>query len=324
MRIASLVMALLLGVAAPVAASAQAPADYPNHPVRIVVPYPPGGVNDAVARVVAQKLQENTGKTFIVDNKAGGGTVIATQYVANAAADGYTLLVMNPTSTINVSSYKSLPYDIVKDFKPISLLVSYPTLIVVGAAQKAHTLQELIAEAKAQPGKVVYASGGTGGFTHLAAELFKKLTDTDMYHVPYKGSASTVPPLLTGEVAVTFGDFLTYLPLMREGQLRGLAVAGSRRFPATPDIPTTTEAGVPGYDADVWLGLAAPMGTPDPIVDRLNREIRKVLGASDVAERLRNQGVEPIADTPQEFAQLIKTDVQKWAQVVKFAGITPE
>jgi tripartite-type tricarboxylate transporter receptor subunit TctC len=307
-----------------VSAMAEDATAFPEKPIQLVVPYPPGGVNDAVARIVGQQMSDDMGQSVVIVNRPGGGTVIGTETVARARPDGYTLLMINPSSAINVSTYKKLPYDIRKDFKTISLIASYPTLIVASTFIPAKTLSSFIALARKEPGKLNYASGGYGGLTHLAGELFKKMAGVDIVHVPYKGSASTIPPLLSGDAAIAFGDFTTYLPLVKAGKLRALAVAGKERFPDAPDIPTTSEAGLPGYQADVWLGLAVPAGTPDAVVDKLNIEVRKALTNKTVIQRLSRQGVEPVSDSPDEFAALLRDTVSQWAEAVKFAGIKPQ
>ena len=296
----------------------------PAGAIRLVVPYPPGGVNDAVARIVAQRLTTDLGAPVIVDNKPGGGTIIGTQFVVAARPDGQTLLMINPSSAINVSTQKSLPYDLVRDLVPVSTVATYPTLLVASPALPAKNLAELIALAKAQPGKLNYASGGYGGSTHLAGELFKKATGTDFVHVPYKGSASTIQALVSGDAAIAFGDFAAYGPQVEAGKLRAIAFASSERFPAAPNVPTMAEAGLPGFTIDVWLGLAVPAGTPDATVRRLNAAIREALADPAVRDALAKQGVRPAGDSPEAFRALVQAEVDKWAAVVRDAGIKAE
>jgi len=293
-------------------------------PVRFVVPYAPGGVNDVVARVLAPELSSRLGRPVVIDNRPGGGTVIGTQLAAKAAPDGHTLLLINPTTAINVSTFKSLPYDVLQDFSPIGTAAFYPNLFVVPAGSAAQNLREFIAIAKAQPGKLNYASGGNGGFTHLAGELFKTMTGTDLVHVPYKGSASTITPLLSGDVAMTIGDPPTYLPLLRAGKLRALAVTSERRYSVVPDVPTMKEAGLPGYQADTWLAIVTPARTPAAIVERLSAALRESLGVAELKERLLAQGLEPAPGSPQELGALLKAEIEKWAKAVSTAGIKPE
>jgi tripartite-type tricarboxylate transporter receptor subunit TctC len=293
-------------------------------PVRFVVPYAPGGVNDVVARVLAPEISNRLGRPVVIDNRPGGGTVIGTQVATKAAPDGNTILLINPTTAINVSTFKSLPYDVLQDLAPIGTAASYPNLFVVPADSPAKDLREFIAMAKAQPGKLNYASGGNGGFTHLAGELFKTMTGTDLVHVPYKGSASTITPLLSNDVAMTIGDPPTYLPLLRTGKLRALAVTSERRYSVVPNVPTMKEAGLPGYQADTWLAIVAPARTPAPAIERLNAALRESLGVAAVKERLLAQGLEPFPGTPQELGTLLKTEIEKWAKTVSYAGITPE
>jgi tripartite-type tricarboxylate transporter receptor subunit TctC len=305
-------------IAQPAAADSAALA---TGPIRIVVPYPPGGVNDTVARVVAAKLAVDLGTPVIVDNKPGGGTIIGTQFVVAAKPDGHTLLMINPTTAINVSTQKVLPYDVNRDLVPVAIVATYPTLLVANPDVPAKTLAELIALAKARPGKLNFASGGYGGSTHLAGQLFNKIAGVDITHIPFKGSASTIQALVSGEVAISFGDFATYLPLVEAGKLRAIAVASSRRFPAAPNVPTMQEAGLPGFEVDVWLGIAAPGGTPPATVRRLDEALRAALGDPAVRDSLTRQGVLPGSSSPEAFRSLVKAEVDKWATVVREAGI---
>jgi tripartite-type tricarboxylate transporter receptor subunit TctC len=307
-------------------ASAQGPSavSFAGEPIHLVVPYPPGGVNDIVARILATDVATRLGTPVIVDNKPGGGTIIGTQFVVNTKPDGHTWLMINPSGAINVSTQKSLPYDFARDLIPVSTVATYPTLLVASNALPAKSLQELIALAKAQPGKLNFASGGYGGSTHLAGELFKKMTGTDFVHVPFKGSASTIQALVSGEVAISFGDFATYLPLIQAGKLRAIAVASKERFPAAPDVPTMAEAGLPGFVIDVWLGIAVPKRTPERVVSAVNAAIRASLAESSVRDALTRQGVRPAGSTPDAFRATVDAEIAQWAAVVHDAGITPE
>lgn len=293
-------------------------------PIRLVVPYPAGGVNDAVARAIATKLAADLATPVIVDNKPGGGTMIGTQFVVSSKPDGHTLLMINPTSAINVSTQKAVPYDIVRDIVPIAVVATYPTLLVAWPGVPATNLRELIALAKSKPGKLNFASGGYGGSTHLAGALFNKIAGVDIVHIPFKGSASTIQALVSGDVAISFGDFATYLPLVESGRLRAIAVASSQRFPAAPNVPTMQEAGLPGFEIDVWLGIAAPAGTPAPVVRRLDDAILAAMADPAVRESLIKQGVVPASSTPESFRALVKSEVDKWASVVRESGIEPQ
>ena len=293
-------------------------------PIRLVVPYPPGGVNDIVARIVATDVAARLGTPVIVENKPGGGTIIGTQFVVAAPPDGHTWLMINPSSAINVSTQKSLPYDLLRDLVPVTTVATYPTVLVASPSLRVTTLAELLARAKAQPGKLNYASGGYGGSTHLAGELFKKATGTDFVHVPYKGSASTIQALVTGDAAIAFGDFATYLPQVEAGKLRAIAVASKERFPAAPDVPTMAEAGLPGFEIDVWLGIAVPKGTPDAVVRAINTAVRAALANPSVRDQLAKQAVRPAGSTPEQFRATVAAEVQQWAKVVRESGIQPE
>jgi tripartite-type tricarboxylate transporter receptor subunit TctC len=293
-------------------------------PLRVIVPYAPGGVNDVVARIVADGLQDTFHQTVVVDNRPGGGTVIGTQAALQAPPDGRTVLLINPTTAINVSTFKQLPYDVRRDLAPLALIASYPNLLVVGASSPYRTVQELVRAAKASPGKLNYASGGNGGFTHLASELFKIRTDTDITHVPYKGSASTIPALISGDVAMAIGDPPAYLPQIRAGQLRALAVASESRYFAAPDVPTMSEAGVSGYVAEVWIGLAVRAGTPAATIQKLNAAVNELLANERIRERLRSQGLVPHAAGVGAFDTQFAAEIVQWAKVVQTAGIQPE
>lgn len=293
-------------------------------PLRMIVPYAPGGVNDVVARIIAEGLQETLHQAVIVDNRPGGGTIIGTQAALQAPPDGRTVLLINPTTAISVSTFKKLPYDVRRDIAPVALIASYPNLLVVGASSPFRTVQDLVRAAKAAPGKLNYASGGNGGFTHLASELFKVRTATKITHVPYKGSASTIPALISGDVAMAIGDPPAYLPLIRSGQLRALAVAGNARYFATPDVPSMSEAGFSGYVAEVWIGLAVRSGTPTQIVEKLNSAINELLANERIRERLKSQGLEPKAASVTAFSTQFIGEIEQWAKVVQTAGIEPE
>lgn len=294
--------------------------EYPIKPIRLVAPYPPGSVTDLLARMIGQKLTESWKQPVIVDNRGGGGSVIGTDTVAKAPPDGYTILMVAPDLAINQSLHSKLPYDAQKSFAPVTLLVTSPTVLIVNPSLPVGNLRELIAYAKARPGRLSYASGGNGTVGHLGMEILKHLGGIDMLHVPYKGTAAVVSAVLAGEVQVAFAQMSTVRPHALSGKLRVLANASGVRAQAMPDVPTVAEAGLPGYKADVWFGLVAPAGTPGAIVSRLNREIGSILNMPDVRAQLLSQGIEPRPGTADEFAALIDTEIVKWGEIVRKTG----
>ena len=294
--------------------------EYPSKPIRFVAPYPPGSVTDLLARIIGQKLSESWKQPVIVENRGGGGSVIGTDIVAKAPPDGYTILMVAPDLAINQSLRSHLPYDAEKSFAPVTLLVSSPTVLCVHPSLPVTNLREFIAYAKARPGQLSYASGGNGTVGHLGMELLKHMAGIDMVHVPYKGTAAVVTAVLTGEVQVAFAQMSTARPQFLSGKLRILGVASGARAQAMPDLPTVAEAGLPGFKADVWFGVVAPAGTPGAIVSRLNSEIGKIMRMPDVRAQLLPQGIEPMTDTPEEFADLIHTEIAKWGELVKRTG----
>ena len=308
--------AALVGLAA--SAHAQ---DFPTKPIRIVVPFPPAGATDIIGRIVAADFQKAWGQPATVENRAGAGGNVGTEIVARAPPDGYTLLVGTVgTHGINASLYPKLPYDPIKDFEPVSLVALVPNLMVVHPSVPAKTVQEFIAYARTRPGKIDYASSGNGTSIHLAAELFKTMSNTFLVHIPYRGSGPAVTDLLGGQVQVMFDNMPSALPHVRAGKLRPLGVTSAKRSPALPDVPTIAEAGLKGYEASSWFGILAPAGTPKAIVDRLQQQIARGLATPEGRERLATQGAEPIAGTPAEFAAHIRAEIAKWGQVVKAAG----
>lgn len=316
-RLASLIMcAAVLGVATG-SALAQ---DYPSRPIRFVVPLPPGGFTDLLARAIGQKLTESWGQAVVVDNRGGGGTTIGTEIVAKAPPDGYTILLVPPDLAINPSLYRKLPYDAVKSFAPVTLAAWSPIILAVHPSVPAKSVNELIALAKSKPGQLNYASGGIGTGAHISTELFKSMTEIDMVHIPYKGVGPAVTALLAGQVSMMFGQMPITLPHVKAGKLRALAIASARRSPAMSDLPTVAEAGVPGFEANPWFGVAAPAGTPKEIVTKLNSEIVKILNMADIQQRLSGLGAEPVGSTPEEFAAHIQAEIVKWGEVVKRSG----
>ena len=294
--------------------------DYPNKPVKLVVPYPPGGPTDIVARVVAQKLQEQMGQSFLIENRPGAGANIGAEAVARSPADGYTLLVATTAHAINPSLFAKLSYSITKDFAPISQLTSGPLVIVTNPATQASNVKELIALAKSKQGGLNYASSGNGQSTHLSAELFNAMGGVKMAHVPYKGSAPALTDVMGGQADLMFDTMLSSMPHVKAGKLKALAVTSSQRSPSAPGIPTVAESGLPGYEAIAWNGVLAPAGTPEAIVQQLNKAINLALKQPDVAEKLRSEGGDVLGGTPQAFAQLLRTEVPRWGRIVKDSG----
>ena len=297
---------------------------YPSKPIRIVVPYPPGGFNDTLGRTLADKMQKDWGQTVVVENRPGANTVIGTDYVAKAPGDGYTLLVVAFPFAVTPSLIRDMPYDTLRDFQPIVLAATSPNMLVVNPDVPIHSVQELIASAKAKPRSLSYASTGNGSSNHISMELFKTMAGVDIVHIPYKGSAPAVTDLLGGQVQVMFDNVPNVLQHVKAGKLRALAVTSGKRTPLAPDVPTVAEAGVPGYDLSVWFGVVAPAATPRDIVQKLNAECLKILAMPEVRERFLAQGVEPVGSTPEQFGEHIRAQMAKWAKVVQDAGVKAE
>ena len=296
---------------------------FPVKAVRIVVPLAPGGSTDVLARLVASKLSEVWGQQVIVDNRGGAGTMIGTEIVARSPGDGYTLLMVTSAFAVNFSLYDKVPYKF-SDFAPLSNVGQTPNVLAVHPTVPAKSVKELIALLRARPGQMTYSSGGVGGSTHLAGELFKLLAKVDMVHVPYKGGGPAVADLVSGQVMMTFGNLTTVLPFATAGRVRALAVTSAKRSPAIPNLPTMAEAGVPGFEAATWNGLIAPAATPKDIVAKLNGDIVKALNMPDTRAKLASNGLEPIGDTPAAFSAHISNEIARWAKVVKAAHIRPE
>ncbi len=315
---------LLLALA--VACAAVAPAGmaqtYPSKPVRFVVPFPPGGPLDVMARGVGQKLQETWGQPVVVDNRPGAGGGIGADLVAKSPGDGYTLL-MGAVSThaINPSLYAKVPYDAQRDFVPVALVAQVPNILVINPSVPVQSVQELIDYARAKPGSLSFGSGSTGSTGHLAGELFKTMAGVDMVHIPYKGGAPAMQDLLAGQTQLMFDNLANALPQVKAGKLRALAVTTLKRAPAVPDLPTIAEAGLPGFDLTTWFGVFVPAGTPPETVAKLNAEIVKALASKDLGERLAAMGtVAPESNTPERFAAFVRAEAAKYAQVVKDSG----
>jgi tripartite-type tricarboxylate transporter receptor subunit TctC len=294
---------------------------YPNKPIRLVVPQPPGGGNDTIARMIAQKLSVALKQQVAVDNRAGAGGLVGAEIGAKAPPDGYTLLLGNVAALAIIPNVQAKPpYDPIKDFAPISLIASAPLLVVVHPSLPVTSVKQLIALAKAKPGQLNYASNGVGSSTHLATELFKMMTKTDLVHVPYKGLGPATTDLLSGQVQIMFSSAVAMMPHAKAGRLRAIAMTGAKRSPAIPDVPTVAEAGVPDYESGSWYGIVAPAGTPQPVIDLLSREIATATRAPDISDRLVAEAVIPVGSTPGEFAKYIQKEYTRVGQVIKSSG----
>ena len=311
-----LVATTLAGLVLPAGAQ-----DYPTKPVRIVVPFAAGGPADVFARQLAQYLSESLKQSFVVEDQPGAGSIIGTNAVAHAAPDGYTLLAMSNTHTTNESLVPTKPFALMRDFVPVSPINYSDLVMVVHPSVAAKDLKEFIALAKSKPGGLNYASSGTGTPYHMAGELFKSMSGTDIQHVPYRGSSGARNDVIGGQVQMMFDAITTMAPNVQAGQVRALGTTGEKRSTVLPDVPTVAEAGVPGYEATIWLGIMAPKGTPQAIVEKLNAEIRKVVNAPAVKETWAKQGAVPMNMTPAEFGAYLEKDIVKWANVVKTANI---
>jgi tripartite-type tricarboxylate transporter receptor subunit TctC len=313
------VLALFLGIVTLVDAQ-----QFPSHPVKIVIGFTPGGGVDINARLLANRLTDILGQPVVVENKPGAGTNIGAEFVAKSAPDGYTLFFNSPAMAINMSLYKNPGYDIQKDFVPISVFADSTNILVVPSSLPVKTPKELVALARDKPGTLNFSSAGSGSTQHLAGELFKLRTGTQMVHVPYRGSAPSVAALLTGEVQLSFVNPLAIGPHVKSGRLRALAVAGPKRAALLPDVPTMKEAGVEGIEVPLWFGLLAPRGTPREIIAVLAAGVARAAKDPEVRKRLEEQGGEPVGSTPEEFAALLREEVAKWAEVVKVSGAKAE
>ncbi len=319
-RIAKSRIAKCLGALALCAALPTWAQTYPAKPVRIIVPFAAGGPADIYARFVGQKLQESLGQSFVIEDRPGGGSLIGTDAVAKAPADGYTLLMMSNTHTVNESLVPVKPFELLRDFVPVSP-VNYSDLVLVAhPSVPANNLAEFIALVKSRPKALNYASSGPGTPYHMAGELFKAMAGLEIVHVPYKGSSGARTDILGGQVQMMFDAITTMAPNVRAGKLKAYGTTGKTRSPVLPEVPTVSEAGVPGYEATIWLGIMAPTGTPRHIVERLNTEIRKVVNSAEVREAWAKQGAAPMSMTTDEFGQYIREDIAKWARIVKISG----
>jgi len=311
---------VLAAVAAPAFAQ-----DYPTKPIKLVVPYAPGGGADSVARIVAKKVSENIGQAIVIENKGGAGSIVGTDLVAKAEPDGYTLLLgQSGPISINPAVYKTLPYDPVKDFAPITMTTAYPYILVVNSDSPAKTLQEFVTLARSKPGALNYGSTGVGAANHLVAELFASKAGLKMTHVPYRGTALAVGDLVSGQLNVVFGDPISVLPHIRSGKLRALAVTSLERSPVAPEVPTVAESGYPGFEALAWHGILAPAKTPPAVIKKLNAEIVKALADPATKELLEKQAMQTVGNTPEAFAAFIQKDIATWKAVAAAANVTVE
>jgi tripartite-type tricarboxylate transporter receptor subunit TctC len=311
----------LIATALATLASPASAQSWPTKPVKIVVPFGPGGPADVYARILAQGLTEALKQQFIIDNKPGAGALIGTEVVAKAAPDGYTLLMMSNTHTVNETLFAKRPYDLMRDLTPVAPVNSSDLVMVVHPSVPAKTLQEFIALAKAQPGKLTYASSGPGTPYHMAGELFKSMSGTDILHIPHKGSAEARNDVMGGHVQMMFDAVTAMKGSIDAGEVRALATTGLQRSSVLPGVPTVSESGVPGYEATIWLGIMAPKGTPKEIVDRLNAEIEKMIARPEIRDAWAKQGAVPMTMTPDRFGAYLQQDIEKWAKVIKTAGI---
>ena len=315
---------LLCAIPICLAATPAAAQTYPSKPIRMIVPFAPGGGTDILARIIGQQLADAWGQPVNVENRAGASGNLGTELVARSAPDGHTLVMAINTHAVNASLYSKLPFDPVKDFIPVILVATTANILVVHPSVPANSVQELIALAKAQPGKLNYASGGSGTTSHLAAELFKTMAGVDMIHVPYKGGGAAYTDLISGQVQLYFVGIPGTVQYLKAGRLRALGVTTPRRSPAAPEVPTIAEAGLPGFSATTWWGLLAPAGTPTALIARIDGEVARILKMPEVRAKLDAQGFEPVASTPESFAAFMRSEIDLWARAVKASGARAE
>src|SRR6266511_919702 len=315
----SVMLALLLALFTAVAAAQS----YPTKPVRLIIPFPPGGSNDVVGRMIAFQLAERLGRQVVADNQGGAGGIIGTDAAAKAAPDGHTLLLISVASAFGASMYK-LPDDPATAFRPVAVLGTGPVVLAVNSKRPVNSLKELIALAREKPGELNYASAGVGSFQHLASSLFKLQSGLDIVHIPFKGGGPGMMDVIAGNTQIAIGSLIQTLPHIKSGRLKPLGVGSAARVPALPDVPTISEAGVPGYEATNWWGIVAPAGTPRPVIERLHKELSVILASAETKKRFETEGGEAAQMSPEEFGRFIASETVKWAKVVKEAGIKPE
>jgi len=313
-----LCVALAFGVAE---VHAQSDTSYPSKPIRMIVPSAPGSGPDIMARAIGQKLTEVLGQAIVIDDKPGAGGIIGSEAAAKAPPDGYTLIMSNAGAhTVNPGLYAKLPYDPVKDFAPVTLVALAPNILIVHPTLPVRNVKDLIALAKAKPGELTFGSGGNGSTAHLSGEMFKTMAGINIVHIPFKGSPAAVIGVIAGQIALAIPNIPPALPHVRSGKLKALAVTTAKRAAGVPDLPTVAEAGLPGYEATAWFGVLAPAATPPQIIARLNAAIVKIAHAREMQERLTAEGADAVGNTPEQFAQIIKSDIAKWAKVIKASG----
>jgi tripartite-type tricarboxylate transporter receptor subunit TctC len=315
-------VAVVLGASILVASAGEA-ADFPMRPIRLISPFAPGGGNDILSRTIANAITKDLGQSVVVDNRPGANTIIGMEIVAKSMPDGYTLIMTSSTQAINATLYPKLPYDSIRDFAPVALIGSSPLVVAVPVSSSIKTVPQLIAAAKAKPGELSYPSAGTGNSTHLAGELFASMAGITLTHVPYKGSGPGITDLIAGRLSTVFSTAPSVLPHVKSGRLRALAVTSGTRSPNIPDLPTVAESGVPGYEATTWYGIMAAAGTPRPVVMRLHTVIAKAVALPEVNGILTAQGVDPVAITPDQFGAFLRSEITKWATVIKTSGAKP-
>jgi tripartite-type tricarboxylate transporter receptor subunit TctC len=318
MKTARTLLAALTLLLVPVAATAQ---DFPNKPIRLIVPFPAGGPNDIIARVVGQRMSELIKQPIVIDNRGGQGGVLGTDAIAKAAPDGYTIGIVSASSLVINPTLERVPYDVAKDFAPVTLVTTVPEMLVVASNVAAKNMKELIALAKAEPGKLNFASAGVGGLPHLAGELLKLTAKIDIVHVPYRGAAPAINDLLGNQVQMAFLDLPVLLPHIKAGLLKPIALGAPQRAPTSPDVPTTAEVGMPDLLIENWYGMIAPAGTPEKIVATLNRITNEAMSDPQVKQKLADQGLTVAGDTPEHFRDYIGAETKKWAKVIKEAGL---
>ena len=313
-----LCIALIPGVAV---SYAQSETGYPSKPIRMIVPSAPGSGPDIMARAIGQKLTEALGQAIVIDDKPGAGGIIGSEAAAKAPPDGYTLIMSNAGAhTVNPSLYAKLPYDPIKDFAPVTLVALAPNILIVHPTLPVRNVKELIALAKAKPGELTFGSGGNGSTAHLSGEMFKTMAGIDTVHIPFKGSPAAVIGVIAGQIALAIPNIPPALPHVRSGKLKALAVTTAKRAAGVPELPTVAESGLPGYEATAWFGVLAPAATPPQIIARLNAAIVKIAHAREMQDRLMAEGADAVGNTPEQFAQIIRNDIAKWAKVVKASG----
>jgi tripartite-type tricarboxylate transporter receptor subunit TctC len=320
-RVSSLIALAVFCLASAAASIAQ---DYPSRPVKMIVPFGAGGPTDIFTRLLAEELRKALGEPFVMENRPGAGTIIGSDAAAKSPPDGYTLLMVSATQTTTETLVPNKPYKLLRDFVPVASLLNSELVMVVHPSVPVNTVKEFIALAKSKPGALNYASSGVGSNYHMAGELFKNLTGTDILHVPYKGSSGARNDIISGQIEMMFDSVPSMAPMIQAGRVKALGTTGKVRSAILPDVPTLSEAGVPGYEATIWIGVMAPAGTPQPIVTLLSTEINKILGRADVREAWKKQGANTMVMTPEQFGGYVQSEIDKWAKVIQANGIKPE